>query len=53
MKKAKPATKEIDVWLPPKLWDFAKSQAKAEGITAEEWVVKAMDRLIKEQEAAA
>jgi hypothetical protein len=53
MKKAKPATKEIDVWLPRKLWDFAKSQAKAEGITAEEYVVKLVDNSIKRRKAAA
>jgi hypothetical protein len=43
----------IDISLPADVADWMQSQAKAEGLTIDEFIEKALDHLIAKHEAAA
>ena len=53
MKKKQSRSKTVNVWLPSEVADWITDQAKAEGLTVDEFIEKALDHLITKHKAAA
>ena len=53
MKKKQSRSKAVSVWLPSEVADWIKDQAKAEGLSIDEFIEKALGRLLTKHNAAA
>ena len=53
MKEKQSRSKAVSVWLPSEVADWIKDQAKAEGLSIDEFIEKALGHLLTKHKAAA